>query len=220
MRTIRVTGKGKIKVKPDMTRLLITLQGTCKEYGETLKRTSEETEALKELLSSFGFERTDLKTLAFNINTRYESYKSGNNYKQRFAGYEYWHRLKVEFPNDNARLGKVMYALANSILKPEFQISYTVSDPEAVKNELLGVAVRDAIAKAGVLAGASGVTLKDIQSVDYSWGEVDFEIRPMRMDLCEYDMTIAGGMKDSYDMDIEPDDVDVADTVTVVWEIS
>ena len=28
MRTIRVTGKGQIKVHPDMTRIMITLEGT------------------------------------------------------------------------------------------------------------------------------------------------------------------------------------------------
>ena len=36
MRTIRVTGKGQIKVKPDMTRITMTLTGVCKEYGEML----------------------------------------------------------------------------------------------------------------------------------------------------------------------------------------
>ena len=33
MRTIRVTGKGQIKVKPDMTRISITLSGLYKDYG-------------------------------------------------------------------------------------------------------------------------------------------------------------------------------------------
>ncbi|EJX05339.1 hypothetical protein EVA_06551, partial [gut metagenome] len=46
-RTIRVTGKGKIKVKPDMTRITITLEGTYPEYDETLRRSSEGTEQMK-----------------------------------------------------------------------------------------------------------------------------------------------------------------------------
>ena len=49
--------------------------------------------------------------------------------------------MKVEFASDNARLGKTLYALANSPLNPEFRISCTVKDPEAAKNELLGKAV-------------------------------------------------------------------------------
>ena len=75
MRTIRVTGRGQMKVHPDMTRIIITLEGRHKEYGETLRRSSEDTEQLRDLLSAFGFERSDLKTLNFGVDTEYETYK-------------------------------------------------------------------------------------------------------------------------------------------------
>ena len=32
---------------------------------------------------------------------------------------------------------------------------------------------------AGVLAGAAGQKLGEIQNIDYSWGHIDFEFRPM-----------------------------------------
>ena len=219
MRTIRVTGKGQIKVRPDMTRITMTLNGIHKEYGETLRRSSEDTEALKDVLSGFGFERSDLKTLSFSIDTEYESYhdKKSDEYKQRFVGYRFIHILKVEFDSDNDRLGKLLYALANCAVRPEFRISYTVKDREAAKNLLLGKAVADAKEKAVVLAQAGGVTLKAIQSIDYSWGEIGFESRPMRgdvlMERCE------APKAKGYNLNIEPDDIDVSDTVTVLWEI-
>ena len=168
MRTIRVTGKGQIKVKPDMTRITITLEGMYPDYTETLRHSSEDTDSLKDVLAAFGFERTDLKTLIFNVDTEYESYKDHGAYKQRFVGYRFRHLLKVEFDSDNERLGKILYALGNCDLHPEFRISYTVKDPEAAKNELLGKAVKDAKEKAAVITAAAGVTLKDIQSIDYS----------------------------------------------------
>ena len=214
MRTIRVTGKGQIKVKPDITRITMTLTGVFKEYGETLRHSSEATEALKDVLSAFGFERSDLKTLSFHVDTEYDK---NNDYKRRFVGYQFNHALKVEFESDNDRLGKILYALANGKVRPEFRISYTVKDPEAAKNLLLGKAVTDAKEKAAVLTQAGGVKLKDIQSIDYSWGEINFEYKPMgdlMMDCCEQPMT-----EKAYDLDIEPDDIDVSDTVTVVWEI-
>lgn len=217
---IRVTGKGNIKVKPDMTRITITLEDWYKDYGETLKRSAEDTGILKDLLGKHGFEKSDVRTLAFNVDTKYESYQaSDKSWKQRFVGYEYRHVLKVEFDSDNDRLGKIMYSLANAEdIRPEFRLSYIVKDKEASKNELLGKAVADAKAKAMVLTQAAGTTLKDIQSIDYSWGEINFEISPMHgnvyMDCCE-----DGEMLGKYDMDIEPDDIEVSDTVTVVWEI-
>ena len=214
MRTIRVTGKGQIKVHPDMTRVRITLEGTYKDYAKTLKHCSRETEELRTLLAPFGFEGSDLKTLHFDVDTKYERYDENNIWKQRFVGYKYSHVMKVEFESDNDRLGKILYALGNSTLNPEFSISYTVKDPEAAKNELLGDAVRDAVAKAGVLADAAGLSLGDIQAVDYSWSEIDFEVHPMGRPQT----TLAE--ENCIDLNIEPDDIELQDTVTVVWEIA
>ena len=214
-RTIRVTGKGKIRVKPDMTRITLTLEGTYPEYDKALFKSSESTDQLKDLLSDFGFERSNLKTVNFSVDTDYESYREDGEYKQRFLGYKYRHILKVEFDSDNGRLGKILFRLARCPLHPEFRISYTIKDQEAAKNKLLGKAVKDAKEKASVLTQAAEVTLKDILSIDYSWGEIDFEMNPMnKMMLCE-----SCAPDDSYDLDIEPDDIDITDTVTVVWEI-
>ena len=221
MRTIRVTGRGNIKVKPDMTRLTLQLEGTYPEYSDALRHSSEDTERLKDALEPLGFARTDLKTLSFDIDAKYENYRDKKgNYKQRFAGYQFEHEMKLEFLSDNDRLGKTLYALAHSSVNPEIRISYTVKDREGAKNELLGRAVTDAREKAEVLTKAAGVTLKEIQSIDYSWGEVhfDFETRPVRDALM-----IAEGAaptERSRSLDIEPDDIEVSDIVTVVWEIA
>ena len=218
MKTIRVTGKGEIRLHPDTARITIDLEGHYKEYTDTLRRSAEDTEALKDLLQPFGFERSDLKTLSFNIDAEYESFREKGEWKQRFKGYQFLHSVRLQFPSDNERLGRILYALANSRLSPEFRISYTVADPEAARNELLGKAVADSKAKAAVLTEAGGVRLGEIQTIDYSWGRLDIEYRPMRSNmLCDCEAPMA--TKASYDIDIEPDDIELSDTVTVVWEI-
>ena len=217
MRTIRVTGKGQIRVKPDMTRITLSLEGLYPEYGEALRRSAEDTEKIKDLLTELGFARADLKTLSFNVDTEYESYQVKNTYKQRFVGYKYHHQMKVEFDSDNERLGRMLYALAKCPLQPEYRLSYTVKDPEAAKNELLGKAVADAQTKALALTQAAGVTLKDIQSIGYSWAQINFEVEPMSRMLMRSDC--AEKSIGSYDIDIEPDDIHVSDTVTILWEI-
>ena len=220
-RIIRVTGKGNLKVKPDMTRITMKLEGSYMEYDETLRRSAEDTEHLKDILEKHGFDRGDVKTLTFNVEPKNESYQARDkSWKQRFKGYVFHHTLKVEFDSDNKRLGKILYALANAKkINPEFRISYTVKDKEASKNELLGKAVEDARAKAVVLAQAAGVQLKDIQSIDYSWREIAFEYSPMHGDMATGVHRSAFLSEERYDMDIEPNDIEVSDTVTVVWEI-
>ena len=218
-RIIKVTGKGNLKIKPDMTRITITLEGQNKEYDKTLAQSSRDTEALKDILEKQGFDRTAVRTLMFNIDTKYESYQAWDkSWKERFVGYEFKHMVKVEFDSDNERLGKILYALANAKdIHPDFRLSYTVKDPEASKNALLGKAVADARAKAEVLTVAAGASLKDVKSIDYSWSEFQFEFTPMHKSMvCNNAMPDGAG---SLDMDIEPDDIEVSDTVTVVWEI-
>ena len=218
-RDLRVTGRGTLRLTPDCTRISIDLTGLDKDYGEALRRSAEETETLAGVLGGFGFARTDLKTLSFSVDTEHEGYQDKNGvWQQRFAGYRFRHMLKVEFPSDNERLGKVLYALANCPVDPEFRLSWFVRDREGAANALLGKAVADAKEKAAALAEAAGVRLGDVQSIDYSWGELDLTVRPMaEMRLAKNTMADAAG---SYDLDIAPDDIEISDTVTVVWAIA
>lgn len=222
MRTITVTGKGMIKIKPDTTRLIITLEGTNAEYGKALEQAASDTNQLKDMLAEFGFERDELKTINFNAEAEFESYKEKQNsreiYKKQLIGYRFRQISKIEFESDNDKLGRILYALSVSSIRPEFRISYTVKDPESAKNELLGNAIKDAKTKAAVLTSASEVKLKDIQSIDYSWGEMDFEVRPMRT-IAFNEISMSPRGVDSFDIDIEPDDIEISDTVRVVWEI-
>ena len=85
-----------------------------------------------------------------------------------------------------------------------------------LSNELLAAAVKDSQAKASVLTEEAGVNLGKIITIDYSWGEIDFVSRPlqeMSLRCCEPEECESA----SYDMDIEPDDIDISDTVTVIW---
>ena len=209
-RTIRVTGKGKILVKPDTIRLNIEAEGTYKEYILSVKKSAEHTNLLRETISKSGLDPQNLKTAHFGIDTDYESYhdKDGK-YQRRFIGYTYTHNLYIQFPNDNEQLSKVLYQLANNEVNVEFSIKYTV------KNELLGKAVKDSKTKAEVLAKAAGVSLGEIKEIDYSWGELEICTEPM------HGMRLAAPKESSgaYYIDIEADDIDVQDTVTIVWEI-
>lgn len=216
--TVKVTGTGMLRLRPDTTRVDISLHGTEKEYADAVRRSAEDTEKLKTLLEKLGFARDALKTLNFRVDPRYESYQENNVYKQRLVGYEFYHGMKIEFPSDNALLGRVLYALANSELTPEFSLSYTVGDKEAAKNRLIGAAVLDAQEKAHVLADAAGVTLGKVLSINYSLAENDFAVRPMaKMAMARNECADSAC---GYSIDIEPDSIEVRDTVTIVWLVN
>lgn len=92
----------------------------------------------------------------YDVQTEYESYQTNDrSWRRRFVGYKYNHKMKVEFSADNEKLGQVLYAIAHCNITPEFNIEYTVADPEAAKDELLKKAVEDSMHKAEVLASSA-----------------------------------------------------------------
>lgn len=217
-KTLKITGRGKVSVKPDIIRLNMTMEESYKEYEVTLSQSSETTKILKELFVSLGFKKDDLKTRSFDIDTKYESYKAKDqSWKKRLVGYTYTHRMLIEFDADNKKLGEILYTLAHSVITPEISIEYTVSDPEKHKDQLLKNAIEDSKHKAEVLANAANVELGDIVTIDYSWGEINFVTEPIQ----NFAFASAAQTRDStgYDIDIEADDIDVTDTVTVIWSI-
>lgn len=220
-RTIKVTGKGKLSIKPDTIRLIMTVEGLEKEYEDAVRISAAMTEDIKKLFVKRGFSKDDLKTLYFNVSTEFESYQAKDkSWKKRFEGYKFVHKMKIEFPSDNKSLGGILYALSHSTIRPEFRFEYTVAEPEKYKNALLGNAVTDSKQKAEVLVSAAGIKLGNIVTIDYSWGEIDFITRPMN-DIMLEEYCVGGACPDdlSYDIDINPDDIDVSDTVTVIWNL-
>lgn len=225
-RIIKVTGKGKISVKPDTIKIDITQESVEKTYEKAIAKSAEEKNKLSGSLSNLGFAEDALKTAYFSIDTNEERYQEmiTKIWKTKVVGYKYVHKMILEFPLDNDILGKVLFLLMHCSGKPEFRISYTVADPDSVKDELLQRAISDSRHKAEVLAASSGVTLGNIQTIDYSWDQIDIINKNVGYgsydyeegDFGEYDPPIGAG---TIDIGIAADDIDVTDTVTVVWEI-
>lgn len=214
MRTIRITGKGQLKLRPDVTVITLYLTGLCPDYSKAMKKSSEDTESLKKALAPLGFDPKDIKTEKFYFEAAYESHYEGDKQIKDFLGYKYTHILKLEFDSDKRRLGEILSVLVNCGTNPEYKISYTVKDTESAKNALLAKAVVDARRKAETLANAAGVRLKYIQSIDYSLDEINFNVRPFIAKS-----VVVPECPDDFTPDIEPDDIDLSDTVTVIWEI-
>lgn len=216
-RTIRVTGKGKLAVKPDLIELTLSIKDIKKEYDELLKRSSSATNEVKELLEKIGFERKNIKTKSFDINIEYDSYRDKNDkWVEEFKGYSFIHKMKIEFKANNKMLGHVLYTLSKSTSYPSFSISYTVSNPVKYKNKLLENAINNSKEKAIVLANASGVKLGNILSIDYSWSELRISSSPFENKKWFFE---EDNEESDYVMDVEIDDIDVTDTVTVIWNI-
>lgn len=216
-RTITVKGMGRVTTSPDYVVISMSLTAQENDYEETMELAAKKIEYLNASLEEIGFEKKSVKTTNFNVRTDYERVKDRNgNYKSVFNGYICSHRLKVEFDFDTKRLAQTLYAISKCLAEPEISISFTVKDPSAVNKELLKSATINAKEKAQILCEASGVELGQLLTIDYNWGELNIV---SHTDYMLEDRCMAMPVGGLAEMEIEPDDIDVSDTATFVWEI-
>lgn len=215
-KTITVKGTGRVSAKPDYVVISMSLSSQDMEYDKAMELAANELKQLKSALHGAGFEEKALKTSNFNVRTDYVNLKDADgNYRNKFNGYVVLHSIKLGFDLDTAKLSKALSAVSECLSNPELSIKFTVRDESAVNEEMLRLASQNARRKAEILCDASGVELGALLSVDYNCGKSDLA------SATNYRMA-AECMKMSElsrGVDIEPDDIEISDTVTFVWEI-
>ena len=219
MRTITVKGTGNVSARPDYIILSLNIETLSKTYDRAMSEAAERIERLQGVAVLVGYEKRDLKTASFNVQTRYESVKNRQgNYKREFAGYACSYRLKLAFDFDSKQLAKVISAIAECGAQPEISIAFTVKNPERVSEELLISATENAKMKAEILCKASGNTLGQLLNIDYNWGELNvFSRTSYDVEDCVQPLM---AMSKCAAPEIEPDDIDMSDTVAFTWEIT
>jgi hypothetical protein len=216
-RTITVKGTGRLSAKPDYVTISMDLSNIDKDYENVMKSAAFDLQQVKDCLVKVGFDKEDVKTTNFDVQTAYDSKKDiHGNYKRVFKGFEYTQNIKIEFDFNNKLLTKTIVALAECQSRPEFRIKFTVKDPTSVCDELLRNATVNAKRKAEILCDAADAKLGKLITINYNWGEIDF------ISKTDYSLSDDCMMMEKScmpDMDFTPDDIDVSDTVTFVWEI-
>lgn len=215
---IRVTGEGKVNVKPDTIEVGLLLEALDKKYEKSLKMVDDKVMVLRSEMKKLGIE--DVKTQGFSIRPRTNRiYKNNNKYENVFEGYETTHDIKISFPFDTQKLGDVVGAIAENILEPRLEINFTAKNVEQAKKNALKEGVQRAREDAEVLAESAGVKLSRILSINHSFGEVRIS-RPrmqefmMKEEACYKSASVGSSLSE-----INVDDIKITANVTIEWEI-
>ncbi|MCD7919773.1 MAG: SIMPL domain-containing protein [Clostridiales bacterium] len=215
-RIITVKGIGKASARPDMVVISMALHTRDRNYDRAMDLAGQHIRHLTETICATGFEKSDLKTASFNVRTEYHNVKDRQgSYNRIFDGYVVAHSLKLEFEFEMQKLSQALSAIAGCLSNPDLSIRFAVKDEAAVKAEMLRSAAVNARRKAEILCEASGVKLGQLLNVNYSWGELEIYSNTQYR-VAEECLPCAASARG---IDIEPDDIDVSDTVTFVWEI-
>lgn len=214
-KTITVKGVGSVSAAPDYVTISMELESKDMDYETAMNVAAENISHLNRALATVGFEKEAVKTTNFNVRTDYEYQKKDGVNQRVFIGYVIEHSLKVEFDFDSKRLTNALSAVGSCIAHPQLSIAFTVKDATAIQEEMLRSAAANAKRKAEVLCDASGKVLGDLISIDYNWGEQNVRSRT------RYEMAdeCLGAAMVKNQVEIAPQNIDLRDTATFVWEI-
>ena len=173
-KTITVSGIGTAQNKPDCVVISMNLSSKSKDYDNAVDSANRRIELLKNALNEIGFEKDELKTRNFSVNSEYDNIQENGQYKRVFAGYSCVYNLKLSLDFTAELLAKTLNAVVNSKADTEFSIAFTVKDPEKISEQLLISAAKNARQKAEILCKALGKSLGELVSVNYKLSEAEF----------------------------------------------
>lgn len=213
-RIITVKGIGTVNAKPDLVIITMNLESHMYEYDQTIKLATKSENTITSAIESVGFDQTDLKTSHFNVRPHYEQYRDEkDNYKNRFNGYICEQSLKLAFDLDTKIMSDVLNAVAKTEVNPGLDIQFSIKDETAIGEELIVQAAKNAKEKAEILAKAAGVNLGDLINIDYNWAELSL------YSSTNYDLNDHHLLREARVPEIHPEEINVKDTATFVWEI-
>ncbi|MBQ9229278.1 MAG: SIMPL domain-containing protein [Eubacterium sp.] len=220
-RKITVKGIGHITAKPDYVIIHLTVEEINKKYEKAVEEAAKRINALTAAISKIGFNAEDLKTVDYSIqsNVEYKPNRKGiGEYIKN--GFRCTNRLKLAFDFDSDKLSKTVNAITSCVADPRMNITFTVKDEEAVKDELLKSAGANARRRAEILCEAAGGKLGALVTVNYNWNELSI-LSPTRFDTrddtLQLDEILAAPTMAP--QSFQPDDVDLSDNAVFVWEI-
>jgi uncharacterized protein len=198
-RKLHITGKGNLAVTPDLVILAFPVRSLEREYEAAIRSLNQKVEALREIIETKGISRQDLKTKDFGVRKETAWSKKLDQYE--FIGYEARHRLELELPLDNALVNALLLAIATHLAELEFAISFGVKDPKAHQRALVQDALTNAKEMATLIADNTGVTLREILHIDYTFRELH-----IRSESYDYQLSENTLLSDAAP-DFNPDDI-------------
>lgn len=166
--TLDITGVSSVNQKPTQTVVTFEINHKSISYESVLDKLNADINGLMVSLKKQGFDAEDITTNQFDI-SKSRRYTDGS-WKE--DGYTANQQLKVTFPIDKKRLVKVLKATTGSGSEPDVDITFSIDGETAtaIKEELLVAAVKDAKAKADLIAATTGQKVVGIQKINYGRG--------------------------------------------------
>ncbi len=165
-REITVSAEGMVFAQPDiaLVKLGVTAEGW--EIKTVVKENTEKMNAILKEVKNLGVEEKDIQTTRYNLTPRYEWIEG----KRVFKGYVLDQEVRVKIRNFE-KIGQVMEMATEKGANLVGDLSFTIDDPELIREEAREEAIKRAKIKARAIAAQTGLKLKKVVNVyeDYNY---------------------------------------------------
>jgi uncharacterized protein len=209
---VTVNGSATSKVVPDMTELSIHLSSVKMNMADATKAIGDQTQQFLKVLKQLGFQESDVKTTNYSA-SKNRIYRENGPID---SGYVVSQNLTLKFAYNQATLQKIAARFSDTKDPVDFSVSFYLSDAlrERSEAELQAKAVTDARKKAANLSAAAGVKMGSVRSIVYgneNPGPVYYQ--------SEMRMFKDSAVSDGTDLRFAPQEIELQESVKVVWSI-
>jgi uncharacterized protein YggE len=163
-RTINVSGTGQVTIKPDIAYINIGVHTETPSAADAVAQNNTSSQAVIDALKAAGVAADDLQTTNFNI---YPNNVTGPDGKTTSTTYVVDNTVAVKV-RDLTKLGAVLDAAVKAGANNVNSIQFDLVDKTKALSDARSAAVKAAKDEATQLAAAAGVTLGDIQTINYN----------------------------------------------------
>jgi uncharacterized protein YggE len=206
---IIVNGSAKIKTDPDQILASTHISLIEPTYESAISSLNKKTKEVANILKKEGFDASEIKTISFNVAPNYEYHEN----KSVQKGFRASQNLEVNFKYDVDRLTKVVKKLAAGTAESTLNISFYLSDDKRAskKNEVLILAMKDALETAKVLAGTQNKIVDGFKEIKYGMNE------PSNMPYMR-----SSAMMDKQSEEFagfQAQEIEIIENVQVIWRV-
>lgn len=206
-RQITVQGTGEVQATPDVVLITLGVQTGVQPTAEVaMKKLSSTFDAILKAVKGEGIKDEDIKTTNLNINPQYD-YLDG---RRTLRGFEASESIQVKIRD----FGKISDVLGKTVIEGVNQVgnvTFTIDDPDELREEAEKKAIADARENAKQLAKALNVRLGKVKSFTSTKSGGDTPPIYARAELMAED-AIAGPP-------VEPGSQEIISTVTITYEL-
>ena len=163
-RTIRVSGQGEVSGKPDQAHLSAGVMTQAPTAAAALTANTTAMNRVFAALKTLGIPDNKIQTSNFSVQPQYPPYRPDATEPRNIIGYQVSNQVSVTV-DDLTKLGPALDALVRNGANQLGGVSFAIADPKPLAERARAAAVTDAAAKARTLAGAAGVALGPLLSI-------------------------------------------------------